>query len=312
MPARSRNTPAGAAPDPQFKGVAIVLRQKGNITMQLGDYKTPDPYAPDPRASQRVAAQKRQRPAHDTEPIVPIALPSRRYAVPFGIGALVLIALMIVAASYQLSQLPSARPLQVTPGPSTAAFLAAPSSAPAPTPAATAAIRTISAYAAPDGLLLGQIELDRMMTPIAHYGGGWIQADVAGSGVVWLRASDVPDLALIGPDLAPVASQPQTGRGLTVDDATDPPPPEATPVSPPAEPTASVVWPTSAPAKAPDFVQPSVSDRCKFITCLGQQAVNAAHEQACHALYWQYGDSESIPEPDLSAVRQCTWEGLYR
>ena len=200
--------------------------------MDLHDYDYPDAYAPDPRASQRVAAQQRAqpgRPTHDTEPIAPLKLNARRY-VPFGIGALVLIVLMIGAASYQLGRLPTATPLAITPGPSTAAFLAAPTPSPAATTAPTATPRTIGAYAAPDGLLLGQIEEDREIIPVAHYGSAWVQADVHGSGRVWLRAQDVPDVAITGPDLAPVAAQPpQTGRGPNVSNEWTPPAPVAAP-----------------------------------------------------------------------------------
>lgn len=283
--------------------------------MELSDYEN-DPYAPDPRASQRVAAQKRQRPAHDTEPITPIAARSRS-ALPFGIGALIVVLLMIGMASYGLARLPSAVPLAITPVPTDApAFLAAaPEASPAPPLAPTAAPRTIGAYASPDGLLLGQIEVDRQITPVAHFGTLWIQADVEGSGMVWLRKSDVPDAALIGPDLAPVAQQPQTGRGLTVDQGGGWTPPDATPEpQAPAEPTAVPNWPTSAPVVVTDFTQPDIKQTCQFIGCLGQQAVDLARAQACHALFWQYGDAdpETIAEPDLSAVRGCIWEGLYR
>jgi hypothetical protein len=188
--------------------------------MDIADYETPEPdilrddYEPRPKASQHVAAfhrAKASRPTHDTEPIQPIALPSttRKY-VPFGIGALVLIVLMIGAATYQLSHIESSKPLQITPqatvlptdAPAAAVSAPAPTSGPAATPA------TIGAYAAPDGQLLGPIELDRTIVPVAHYGSVWIQADVTGSGLVWLRAGDVPDIAITGPDLAPVAQQP--------------------------------------------------------------------------------------------------------
>lgn len=212
--------------------------------MQIEDYETPDPYTPDPRASQRVAAQKRaQTQDDDAEPIEPLSR-RRRYAVPFGVGAIVLIALMIGAASYQLAQLGSARPLAVTPGPSTQAFLGTPAQAFGSDPVASAVAaqdgsgateapeHTIAAYAAPDGLLLGPIEVDRTIVPVAHYGSGWIQADVDGSGRVWLRKGDVPNVAITGPDLAPMAAQPaQTGRGLPADtsEQSDWTPPEAAP-----------------------------------------------------------------------------------
>lgn len=291
--------------------------------MNLNDYDgPPDPYAPRPKASQAVAAAKRAaqpgRPTHDTEPIAPLATRTR-YAVPFGIGAALLIALMIMAASYQLARLPGAQPLAITP--SAQAFASASAvaaqngagatEAPMPTPQAM-----INAYAAPDGLLLGQIELDRMILPVAHYGSGWIQADVAGSGLIWLRAADVPDVAIVGPDLAPVAAQPpQTGHGPNVSDWTPPEAPSAPESAPPAaEPTPAIVWATSAPAKVQDFDDPDVRGTCQFVGCLGAKAVALERAELCHALHWQYGDAdpETIPEPDLSAVRGCIWEGLYR
>lgn len=76
---------------------------------------------------------------------------------------------------------------------------------PSPSPAATPATagRLLVAFAAPEGSVLGPIESTRAITPTAHYGQAWIQADVAGSGLVWLRASDAPELAIVGPDLRP-------------------------------------------------------------------------------------------------------------
>ncbi len=281
--------------------------------MELEDYETPDPYAPRPKASQSVAAQKRAAIHADDAPLpAPRMLQSQQQLIMGGIGVLAIIGVLFLAIS-QAGHAPTALP--ITPLPTErAAAVGAPTTPPAPAPTDPPSAPTISAYAAPDGALLGQIAADRVITPVAHYGSAWL-AYQDGAGLVWVRASDRPDLALIGPDLAPVAAAPMTGRGLTLESGGDPPPPPpaATPeIATPPAPTATVVWPTSAPSKAPDFQQPSVIDRCKFITCLGQLAVDSAHAQACHALYWQYGDSESIPEPDLSAVRQCTWEGLYK
>jgi hypothetical protein len=71
---------------------------------------------------------------------------------------------------------------------------------PSPLPAAPPAMR--HAYSAPD-VPLGMIESTRAITPTAHYGAGWIQADVQGSGRIWLRASDWPELAIVGLDLTP-------------------------------------------------------------------------------------------------------------
>jgi hypothetical protein len=208
--------------------------------MDLRDYEDPDapsfeadyhtdPYAPRARASQEVAAQKRARPTHDTEPLTPITTPARKPGTAELVGGLLVIVLMIGATAWQLGRTP-AQPLQITSAP-------------------TAAPATIGAYAAPDGLLLGQIEVDRMISPVAHFGSDWLQADVEGSGLVWLRAGDVPGLALTGPDLAPraaAAPAPQTGQGMTVDQGGGWTPP-AEPAAPPA-----VEPPATGQKEAPD------------------------------------------------------------
>src|SRR5439155_780403 len=67
----------------------------------------------------------------------------------------------------------------------------------------------------------------RPLTPTAHYGNDWIQADVAGSGLVWLRRSDSPDLAIVGPDLAPVPTA-RPAPVVATPRAPDPPPPQPT------------------------------------------------------------------------------------
>jgi hypothetical protein len=72
---------------------------------------------------------------------------------------------------------------------------------PSPPPATPAVM--LPAFAAPNGAALGQIEATRDITPTAHYSSDWIQANVQGSGLVWLRAADWPRLAIVGPDLAP-------------------------------------------------------------------------------------------------------------
>jgi hypothetical protein len=77
---------------------------------------------------------------------------------------------------------------------------------PTAAPAATIVPHPIAqflAFAAPDGAALGTIEATRAITPTAHYGERWIQADVAGSGRVWLRSADWPGLPIVGPDLTP-------------------------------------------------------------------------------------------------------------
>jgi hypothetical protein len=101
---------------------------------------------------------------------------------------------------------------------------------------------------------------------------------------------------------------PQTGRGEPPP-VVEPAPPADPP--PPPEPTA---WPTSEPVVVTDFAKSDIRGTCQFVGCLGQQGVDLARAETCHALFWQYGDTEAeaIPEPDYSAVRGCIWEGLYR
>jgi len=81
--------------------------------MEFEEYDPPPPAfdnAPDPRASQRVAAQHRQRATAETE--APAAAPPR---LPFAIGAAIVVLLTMAAITWQLGQ-PPARPL-VTPTP---------------------------------------------------------------------------------------------------------------------------------------------------------------------------------------------------
>ncbi len=189
-------------------------------------------------------------------------------------------------------------------------------STPIPSPMPVA---KLPAFAAPNGIQLGEIEVTRAMTLVAHYESDWIQADVTGSGIVWLRAADWPALALIGPNLAPSPPAPQLGRGLeqrggtrggsTAADVAEPVATE----QPAAMPTATIVWATSAPVNAVDFKQPSMNDTCKFIGCIGNNAVQANQEQACHALFWQYGDQEgtSIPASVTAAIQECIGKGRY-
>jgi hypothetical protein len=184
---------------------------------------------------------------------------------------------------------------------------------PAPVPVAK-----LPAFAAPNGVRLGEIEVTRSMVPRAHYGSDWIQANVSGSGLVWLRAADWPALPLSGPNLAPPTPAPQIGRGPGIEQGSvnnsghSGIVVEPTATVAPAAPTATIVWATSAPVNAADFKQPSMSDTCKFIGCLGDNAVQASLEQMCHALHWQYdGADQDIPAYDKAKVQDCIAKGLY-
>jgi hypothetical protein len=63
--------------------------------------------------------------------------------------------------------------------------------------------RAVVAYDAPAGNVLGAIEQGRAYSVLARYGADWLQADVDGSGVVWLRADQVLDLPADLADLQP-------------------------------------------------------------------------------------------------------------
>lgn len=116
------------------------------------------------------------------------------------IAAAGVVGVLLVLASMRFSA-PRAMPSADAPIPNSApSAAAAPSQAPIP---AAAPVAMLPAFASPDGTQLGMIESTRAITREAHYGNDWIQADVQGSGLVWLRAADWPSLAIIGPDLAP-------------------------------------------------------------------------------------------------------------
>ncbi|HWP86453.1 MAG TPA: hypothetical protein VNM70_01140, partial [Burkholderiales bacterium] len=181
--------------------------------MELDEYQTPDPYAPREKASQLYAAAKRGAAAKaetgklkaetgDPAPFPLSSFSSQLSAKGRGIGMALIIFAMIALASYQLSHLP-AGPLVVPPKIAPVASPEARRATIAPAPVhPPAEVPQIAVYAAP-GALLGTIEADRQITPIAHYGTDWIQADVEGSGRVWLRAADWPALAIVGVDLEP-------------------------------------------------------------------------------------------------------------
>jgi len=120
-------------------------------------------------------------------------------------AAMAALALGLIALVAYLWTSGDARPVTPPRAPATAQTSGDGSTAPSPPPATVPATagRLLIAFASPDGDPLGAIESTRLITPTAHYGSDWIQADVAGSGLVWLRQADVPALAIVGPDLAP-------------------------------------------------------------------------------------------------------------
>lgn len=270
--------------------------------MELNDYEVPpldfdEIYAPRPKASQRVAAAQRARGDEEDETVAaPTKLPPALIVAAVGIAFGVALVLLLGTPH-------AATPL-VLPTPQAAAF-APPTDAPLPTP--TPATFIVSAYAAPDGALLGPVDLDgEAVQAVARAGASWVQLERGDHTRVWFRRGDLPANLSVPdalPDLA-VQPPPQTGRGLTVEQV-----PAEAPV--PDAPTPLPAPPTSVPARAADFAAPSQIGTCLLIGCLGAQAVAASHEQACHALAWQYGEGEASAA-DRAAVAQCKGEGLWR
>lgn len=155
-------------------------------------------------------------PAQPTPDAQPTKKPiTRQELISAGLVALLLLMALLYISSGQPEKRAPVLPQ------ATAMIAAAP--APAhPTPVATVApIAMLDAFAAPDGVRLGAIEATRVITPVAHFGADWIQADVTGSGRIWLRKRDWPALAITGADLEPRApiyvAAPQTGQGMTLD-----------------------------------------------------------------------------------------------
>lgn len=228
-------------------------------------------FAPDPRASRRVAAAQRARRALGPAPDAPAVV---RQQPLVAIGAAAVILLMVAAASYHLGT--GARPLQL----------------PAPTAAPTQASKH------------------------AHEGpSAPFSATPAPTAAAQLAATPTA-IPLAAPVVAPIRhddpAPPQTGRGMPAH-ADVWTPPEPTAVSAPSVPTATIAWPTSAPATAADFAKPDIRQTCTFIGCVGGElAADLARANACHAIYWQYEGAEDMPEPDYSLMRACVWEGLYK
>lgn len=133
----------------------------------------------------------------------PAPAPGKRVPMPRALIVLAyggLIGLLLIAVTIRFGAVPG----RIAPRPPVATATAQSStSMPATVVTAAPHVAMIDAYAAPNGATLGEIEATRAITPTAHYGQDWIQAEVAGSGLIWLRAADWPRLAITGPDLAP-------------------------------------------------------------------------------------------------------------
>jgi hypothetical protein len=206
---------------------------------------------PRPKASQAVAAKKRARAALEQGAEAPIAasrgLSLEQKRILLGAVAALLVIALLAMMTYQLN---TSRPVQVAPtaGATEAAAVNAftPAQEQQLAEEPTAAPLTFSVYDAPNGAIIGPVEQDRLITPVAHYGAGWVQVDVQGSGRVWLRTADAPGIAIVGPDLQPKPAAPaQTGQGDTW-----------TPPAQEEQPAEEQPAPTAAPASDPQATPP--------------------------------------------------------
>ena len=134
------------------------------------------------------------------------------------LGALIVGVLMLVAALIAARSTPAA-PADLDSAPSRlgAESAAAPadadsapdaappiSAAPTPTPAATL-VRSLVAYAAPNGSILGALDAGVHYTAAARYSTDWTQISTAESGLVWVLQADVQVLNHAAlPDLMPL------------------------------------------------------------------------------------------------------------
>lgn len=117
-------------------------------------------------------------------------------------GALAIVCLVAIFVMFYAWSTPTAAP---TPQIERATIMPPTTPSARPTAAPTAApVRLLAAFDQPAGRVLGTIEATRPYTPTAHYGGDWIQANVQGSGLIWIGAAELPGIALVGPDLAPL------------------------------------------------------------------------------------------------------------
>ncbi len=139
--------------------------------------------------------------------------PARRWLdlpIPAAAGVAIFILYLITGLVWQLRSAPQ---IAAVPTPALPIIIIASPIAdgPRPTPAAVVAAfapnqlhKALVAYGAPDAsTAIGAIEAGRTYNILARYGADWLQANVAGSGVVWLKADQVLDLPAGLADLKP-------------------------------------------------------------------------------------------------------------
>jgi len=155
----------------------------------------------------------------------PAPAPAARVPMPRSLISLIgggLIGLVLIGLTIRFGAVP--QPI-MPPRAATVPSAAPAAAARAPIPQRpTPGVAMLPAYGAPNEAPRWQIEATRVITPLAHFGSDWIQADVAGSGVIWLRAADWPQLGMVGADLAVRPTAPPIPPEVPMV-ATPPPPP---------------------------------------------------------------------------------------
>lgn len=129
----------------------------------------------------------------------------RAYYIVIG-AILTLLAIIVASVMVHRSPTPQLQSVIIVATPSTVPTPTLPVSTPAHTTSTeTRLSAAVVAYDAPNGNVLGSIEADRAYTIVARYGSDWLQADIAGSGNVWLRSTELDTVMVTAalPDLQP-------------------------------------------------------------------------------------------------------------
>jgi hypothetical protein len=146
--------------------------------------------------------------------------------------------------------------------------------------------RACVAYDAPGGNAIGAIEQGRAYSVVARSGADWLQLDVDGSGLVWVKSGElnpdqanVPDLATPIPQPQPVyVYVPQPAQPVQAPQQPQPVEPQievvnvpaATPTPQPPQVVAQQQTPAVDNEFAASFTKPDPNAKCLFVGCLHQ------------------------------------------
>lgn len=181
-----------------------------------------------------------------TKTTIRLTLPARpRFdglPLPLAIAVCIFALLGIAAAVGRITSAPSAAAVPTAPLPIIIVATRGPEVplvAPAPAQQVAAAVpagnvtrRAIVVYGSPDlSAAIGAVEPGRAFTPVAHYGSEWMQLDMQGSGLVFVRVADLYDLPPNLIDLKPAAPAQVIVQPVYVE---QPAPPQAPAVEQPA------------------------------------------------------------------------------